>query len=126
LFATPRPAARVSVSVPMEGVFLSGSTSARRPGQRPLAVVGGSPVGPAGLGSVSLGSPFGPPAVGGSAWLGSAPASSSGASGVSLLGLNALLAVLTVLVAGAWRRSWVWPEVGVESLVLVSALDRPG
>ena len=124
----PAPARTVSVSVAMEGVYLSAATSARRPGQRPPAALPGPPEGPAGLGSVSLESPWGPGSpVPGAAWLGNAPASSSGATGVSLLGLTAMLAAMTLLagVSGR-RRPWVWPELGFQSLLCSSVPDRPG
>ena len=125
----PAPARTVSMSVATVGVFLSGSTSARHPGQRPPLAVAGPLVGPAGLGSVSLGSPWGPgsPAPNGSAWLGNAPVSSSGPSGVSLSGLTAVLAAMTLLAGVRWRRRpWVWPELGFQSLLCPSVLDRPG
>ncbi len=130
LFPTAPPAARTaSVSVAVEGVYLSASTSARRPGQRPLAPVAGPLMGPAGLGSVSLGSPWGPGSSvrDGWAWLGNAPLSSSGPTGVSLLGATAVLAAMTLLAAVTWRRGpWVWPELGFQSLLCSAVLDRPG
>ncbi len=129
LFAAPAAAAAraLSVSVAMEGVYLSASTIARRPGQRSPAVAAPL-IGPAGLGSVSLDSPWGSgsPVPGGSAWLGGAPVSSSGASGVSLSGLTAVLAAMMLLAGVSWRQPWLWPQAGLSSLLAASALDRPG
>ena len=129
LFTAPPAAVHpLSVSVAMEGVYLSASTSAHRPGQRAPAAAG-PPVGPAGLGSVTLASPWGPgsPAPGGSAWLGNAPASSPSTSGISLSGLTAVLAAMTLLAGVSWRRRpCLWPQDGLNSLLSASALDRPG
>jgi hypothetical protein len=129
LFAQrPAPPTVVGVSVPLVDVYISSETTTRHPGEKsspqlPL-------IGPAGLGATTL-SPFGSAPLqqpGGPAlFANNAPTSSSGGSSSALLGLNAMLAAMTLLAGISWRRrSWAWPVLSGESALLASALDRPG
>ncbi|MGI8803912.1 MAG: hypothetical protein ACR2KV_17405, partial [Solirubrobacteraceae bacterium] len=125
--AVPRVAPAVDVSVSQLDLYVTSATSARHPGQKSSPYA--PPVSPAGVPASTI-SPLGsgaPDRPGVAAGLfGNAPFSSS-ASSAPLLGLNALLAAVTLLSGMAWRRrSWDLPVFHGESALLSSALDRPG
>jgi hypothetical protein len=119
----------LSVSVPLVGVYISGATSARHPGQKPSAAPVDT-VGPAGLPATTV-TPFGagplPQPGGMTALYGNVPFSSSGGTMAPLIQLSALLAAMTLLAGISWRRrSWDLPVLAGDSALLASALDRPG
>jgi hypothetical protein len=125
------PAPLVSIaamSLPVVGVYIGRATSPRHADAKTSQGSVEPQVGPSGLTATSS-SPFGSGSFdhpGGAALLGNAPFSSPGGS-VPLLGLNAMLAAVTLLAGLTWRRrSWDLPVLRGESALLASALDRPG
>jgi hypothetical protein len=126
--ATP-PAALVPIaamSVPLVGVYIGRATSPHHADAKASPAVP-APPGPSGL-AATASSPFGSGSFDhpGGVFFGNAPFSSPAGS-VPLLGLNAMLAAVTLLAGLTWRRrSWDLPVLRGESALLASALDRPG
>ncbi len=124
-----RAPAPIAVSVPLVNVYIGSEAALARHPAGKASLAQAAVVGPSGLSATTM-SPFGvdaPLQPGSAVVFGNGAPTTSAGAGAPLLGLNAVLAAMTLLAGLSWRRrSWQLPVLHGESALLSSAPDRPG